>query len=852
MQHSTEDPGGAVAPRDIGASQPAASEDPGRTAAPLYCEVALPVPIDRTFTYAAGTQQPVTGSRVLVPFRQERMQGVVVALHDTPPETAVRPILQTLDREPALSAELLRLGEWIANYYVAPLGEVLRTMLPLGAEIRRKTVYRLSAKGHAELQQMSAALRELEPEEVGKRREILEFLAGNGAVPATSLRSRFSLGASELQRMTRQGTLEREEESSVRDARPMLRFATLVPDARLPRLNANQQRLLAELASRGRVEVRDLRALPVPAGTLATLVRRNLVRIEEQPASLVAPDASAVSHGTAVDEERLNPTQFDALLQIAASVEARKFQAFLLHGVTGSGKTAVYIAVMRRVLRAGRSSLLLVPEIGLTPAMIGQLAAAFGDTVAVLHSSLSPGERSAQWRRIREGEARVVIGTRSAIFAPIPDLALVLVDEEHDSSYKQAEMPRYHARDIAVKRASDAQATVVLGSATPSLESWANAQRGKYTLLSMMDRVARRPLPEVSLIDMRHEFLETGADSLISRQLAAEIQATLDRGEQAMLLLNRRGYSFVAMCRACGEKLQCENCAIALTHHKTSEATGTGEATGSLLQCHYCGFRRSVPRRCPQCDSEHMYFFGVGSQQGEERLQQMFPEARIGRMDRDTMRSHRDFERMLQRLHSGDVNLLVGTQMIAKGHDIHGVTLVGVIGVDHTLGLPDFRSAERAFQLLTQAAGRAGRGELPGRVLVQTHYPEHYAMRHAATHDYLAFAQDELRYRRLLHYPPAALLVNVLLEHTSEADVTGWASQLGEWFARTHPAGVRVLGPAPAPLPRIKRVFRHHLLLKSANRQQLASAVRAMLEFADSAGIPRRHVTVDMDPVQLM
>jgi primosomal protein N' (replication factor Y) len=849
MRRSTNN---GQAPRQESAPVPAEAAGAASPQTARYCDVALPVPIDRTFTYAAGDRPPVIGGRVLVPFRKEQMQGIVVAVHNTAPGTAVRPILQSLDREPALPPELLRLGEWIAQYYVAPLGEVLRTMLPLNAELRRKAVYRMGDKGHRELQRLSSSLRELEAADTGRRRELLEFLAGSGAVPAGSLRRRFALTAADLQRMTGEGLLERDDAAEFRDARPMLRFAALVPDARLPRLNANQERLLSEIASRGRVDLRDLRALPVPASTLATLVRRNLVTIEEEPASLPAPDASAVSHASAVSEERLNATQHDALLQIAASVEARRFQAFLLHGVTGSGKTAVYIAAMRRVLQTGRCSLMLVPEIGLTPAMIGQVTAAFGDTVAVLHSSLSPGERSAQWRRIRAGQARIVIGTRSAIFAPIPDLALLLVDEEHDASYKQSELPRYHARDIAVKRASDAGATVVLGSATPSLESWSNALRGKYTLLSMQQRVSSRPMPDVSLIDMRQEFLETGADSLVSRQLAQEIQATLDRGEQAMLLLNRRGYSFVAMCRACGEKLQCENCAIALTHHKLPELVGREETAGNLLQCHYCGFRRAVPRCCPHCNSEHIYFFGIGSQQGEERLQQMFPEARIGRMDRDTMRSHRDFERMLQRLRSGAVNLLVGTQMIAKGHDIHGVTLVGVLGVDHTLGLPDFRSAERAFQLLTQAAGRAGRGDRPGRVLVQTHYPEHYAMRHATQHDYLAFAQEELRYRRLLHYPPAALLANVLLEHTSEANVMEWTEKLREWFGRIHPAGVRVLGPAPAPLPKIKRVFRHHLLLKSGSRQQLAQAVRELLAFAESAGIPRRHLTVDMDPVQLM
>ena len=360
---------------------------------------------------------------------------------------------------------------------------------------------------------------------------------------------------------------------------------------------------------------------------------------------------------------------------------------------------------MRRALDAGLSSLLLVPEIGLTPAMVAQLRSTFGNQVALLHSALTGAERTAQWHRIRRGEANVVVGTRSAVFAPLDHLALIVIDEEHDTSYKQAELPRYHARDVAVMRAKLAGATVVLGSATPSLESWANAQRGKYTLLTLKQRVGNRPLPEVSLIDMRQEFAETGQEALLSRAMVEEIEATLGRGEQAMLLLNRRGYSFVVMCRACGEKLECENCAIALTHHKSATEDDLSSPVHQRMECHYCGFRRTVPKLCPKCESEHLYFFGVGSQQGEERLQELFPQARIARMDRDTMRNHRDYERILARLHSGEINLLVGTQMIAKGHDIHGVTLVGVLGVDHALSLPDFRSAERVFQLLTQVAG---------------------------------------------------------------------------------------------------------------------------------------------------
>jgi primosomal protein N' (replication factor Y) len=359
-------------------------------------------------------------------------------------------------------------------------------------------------------------------------------------------------------------------------------------------------------------------------------------------------------------------------------------------------------------------------------------------------------------------------------------------------------------------------------------------------------------LPEVNLIDMRREFAETGQEALLSRAMTAEVEATLGRGEQAMLLLNRRGYSFVVMCRACGEKLECENCAIALTHHKPASQNDLDTPLHQRMECHYCGFRRTVPKHCPKCESEHLYFFGVGSQQGEERLQELFPHARIARMDRDTMRSHRDYERILARLHSGEVNLLVGTQMIAKGHDIHGVTLVGVIGVDHALSLPDFRSAERVFQLLTQVAGRAGRGELPGRVLVQTHHLDHYAIRFAAEHNYVGFVEQELRYRRLLHYPPAAVLTNVLIEHSDPAKASHWASQLGQWFRHQTLPGVRVLGPAASPIARIKRIHRFHLILKASDRRQLSAAVRRMLSFADSAEIPRRHVTVDVDAVQLM
>jgi primosomal protein N' (replication factor Y) len=472
--------------------------------------------------------------------------------------------------------------------------------------------------------------------------------------------------------------------------------------------------------------------------------------------------------------------------------------------------------------------------------------------VALLHSALTQDERSEQWRRIRRGDAPIVVGTRSAIFAPAANLGLILVDEEHDQSYKQEETPRYNARDVAVMRAKLAGAVVVMGSATPSLESWQNSAAGKYTRIEMNDRVMNRPLPEVELIDMRREFQETGKEQLFSRALVEQTREALERGEQALILLNRRGYSFSVICRACGEKLECQNCAISLTHHKPAgEDAGIARA-GQRLECHYCGFRRTVPARCPKCDSEHLYYLGAGSQQGEERLGEIFPFARIGRMDRDTVRGRYDLESLLARLHSGEINLLVGTQMIAKGHDIHGITLVGVVGCDHALSMPDFRAAERVFQLMTQVSGRAGRGELPGRVVVQTYYPDHYAILAASKHDYASFVERELKYRRWMHYPPFGVLANVLVQSEKLEEAAGWSAELGKWFENAAPEGVRVLGPCTAPIARIKGIYRFHMILKAGSRKALNAALRGMLGRAEAAGVPRRNLIVDVDALRLM
>ncbi len=828
----------------------------------LFCDVALPVPLDQTFTYSVNGVTPVVGARVLVPFSGQRLMGVVVRVHQDAPadDFEIKPVQQVLDDAALLTDELMKLAAWIASYYVAPLGEVLRGMLPLAAEVKRHFFYRIAEAGRRVLYEGAAKgssrRSKLSAEEQDREYAVLNYLEGGEQAKMSALRSATGANKGLLEGMVRKKWLVREAVAEERDARRLEKVAILVAEARLPKLNENQTAILAELAAvGGRMRVRDLRTtltrLGVPLSTLGTLVKRGLVALEEVAEEFhlggVAAQGKKHAH-----EHDLNEAQMEALGTIAAAMDKGGFRPHLLYGITGSGKTTVYFAAMRRALNAGKSALLLVPEIGLTPAMAGQMVAAFAGEVALLHSQLTPDERAEQWHRIRRGEARIVVGTRSAVFAPMVDLGLIIVDEEHDSSYKQEETPRYHGRDVAVMRAKLNEAVVVLGSATPSLESWANAEKGRYTRVELRERVMERPLPAVELVDMRQEFRETGQEQIFSRKLIEETQFTLDRGEQVILLLNRRGYSSVVMCRSCGEKIECENCAISMTYHKRVSENDDIAQPGQRLECHYCGFRRAVPKVCPKCESEHLYFLGAGSQQGEERLQELFPAARIGRMDRDTVRGRSDMERLLARLHGGEINLLVGTQMIAKGHDIHGVTLVGVVGADFQLGLPDFRAAERVFQLLTQVSGRAGRGVLPGKVLVQTYHPDHYAIQFAAKHDYPGFVAKEMQYRRWMHYPPFTVLANVIIQSEKLEEATAWAGTLGRWFQQARLDKVRVLGPAAAPIVRLKRIYRYHFVLKAERRQALGETLRAMLAYAETQSIARRNLVVDVDAVHLM
>ena len=594
-------------------------------------------------------------------------------------------------------------------------------------------------------------------------------------------------------------------------------------------------------AAGGEMDAASLRS-QASASAIATLLRHGaIVRTERA----VAPQAPAWAPRARV--LALNRHQQAALETIAASDS----RPVLLHGVTGSGKTAVYIAAIERTLAQGETALLLVPEIGLTPALFADFHDAFPGMVAVLHSGLGASERARHWHRLRAGTARVAVGTRSAVFAPIAGLGLVVVDEEHDGSYKQIESPRYHGRDLAVMRAKLAGARIVLGSATPSLESLAHARSGKYRLAALPERATPRPLPAIQMVDMGAEFRLASAaqgpraarlpETLFSEPLRQAIEKRLGRGEQAVILINRRGWAPVALCRHCGAHAACRDCSVALSLHRRDQR----------MLCHLCGYSTPPPRVCAQCGSEHIYFLGSGSEKIEEELARLFPQARVARLDRDSASSRRHFERVLAEFRAGQWDLLVGTQMIAKGHDLPGVTLVGVLQADLGLSFPDFRAAERTFQLLTQVAGRAGRGHEAGEVLLQVVHPEHYAVLAAATGDLDAFYEKEVNFRRWMRYPPFSALAAVQLRHQDLAKVEAWAV-VASTFLRAagaaHP-GTRVMGPAPAMLARVKGEHRMQFLFKSDSRRELGHLLRELRAFARARKFPAGALAVDVDPL---
>jgi primosomal protein N' (replication factor Y) len=818
-----------------------------------YCEVALPVPLRSVFTYAIPDRLAgsiCAGSRVLVPFRNRAMTGIVVEVSTRRPDPErvknVREIVEALDPIPSLPPKLLELGRWVASYYVAPPGEVFRAMLPPQIDLRHEREFLLTDAGRVRRAELDAAGNRSE-QEVAELALLSLMHIEDRPVRADRLR-KLPGGEAAAERLLRRHQLESREVAVHRQARVQKIVAwNAVPGERSPGADAGTGSPTEKEARIFHVLAEERGPLPLPAlaklskvsrSLIERLIRQDKLKSWDEPLAveedLFEVDYTPPSNVLNVDQER-------ELGEIKGWLDSGAFHVGLLYGVTGSGKTEVYLGAVEAALARGKTALILVPEIALT-LWVGRLCRArFGSGVAVLHSALAEVERAREWWRVRRGEARVVVGTRSAVFAPLENLGLVVVDEEQEASYKQEETPRYHGRDVAIVRAKIEGAVALLGSATPSLESFHNARSGKYHLLQLESRVENRPLAPVEIVDLREEFRSTHRAGPLSSKLSAAIAARLAEGTQSLILINRRGYSWFVICRSCGAGIQCENCSISLTYHKQR----------GRLECHYCGFSRRVPEICPKCASEHVYFFGAGAEQLEEKLREKFPGAKIARLDRDAVRTKRAYQQVLGDFASGKLDILVGTQMVAKGHDFQRVTLVGVVSADSQLSLPDFRAAERTFQLLTQVAGRAGRGALPGEVLVETYYPEHYAIGLAARQDYLAFFERELQFRRLLHYPPFTALASVLVRDTKIENAIRWSRQLSAFLAPQESRGVKVLGPAAAPLARLKREYRFQFLLKAPKRAQLTRVLSELLAFSEEKEIPGKAVLVDVDPLSL-
>jgi primosomal protein N' (replication factor Y) len=803
----------------------------------VFADVSLPVPLDQPFTYELPEtlrHRVQRGCRVLVPFGSRKMTGVVIAVHNTPPEAEARMVIRLLDEEPVLEDHLIALGQWIGAYYCAPLGEVLRIMTPLSGEVRNTKVYTLTDAGRDTARQLLLGDDSEEPS-----LKLLRLLEQR-PLSAAYLAKKVPDAARALKALQKKQFIHVEDVQADRD--PMRasaeRLRVSLPPGERPaaeKLSKPERELISYLELYpGSHNLGELEGKVKNASAAArSLARKKLVTLQTE--------APAMAPYPFKPPPVLNGSQRDAFEAIQTSVRSKTFHTFLLYGVTGSGKTEVYLRAIEATLAEGRSALLLVPEIALTPAMAGQFFHRFGDRVAILHSAFHDAERAEQWRRIRTGAAGVVVGTRSGVFAPVQNVGLIVVDEEHDQSYKQQDTPRYNGRDVAIVRAQGAGATVVLGSATPSLESRYNVDRGKYTMLQLPDRIEQRPMPHVELIDMRVEFLETRKQATFSRELLRAMGERLESGEQVMLLHNRRGFSSFVACRACGERVECINCAVTLTFHRRDRR----------MLCHYCSHAEKVPTVCPKCQSDHIQFLGVGSEKVEEELHREFPTARIARMDRDTVSGKRHFETILHGFREGNFDILVGTQMIAKGHDIPNVTLVGVVSADIGLGLPDFRSAERTFQLLTQVAGRSGRGNLTGKVLVQTINPDHYAIRLAALQDFQAFYEKELQFRKMMRYPPFSALANILVRSEKQEDALRMSAELGHLLTPA-PENVKVMGPAEAPVSRIKAEFRYQILIKTPSRKVLNQTLQRVRQHALESKWSATAIVIDVDPLTLL
>jgi len=738
-----------------------------------------------------GAPAPAIGARVVVPLGPRVVAGIIVEVKTGNPEpgtanlearpSSLRPIRQILDEASFVPPEVVALARWTAEYYAAGVGDTIPALLPPMARGGRADAHKTTRVAAITAAGLGAlAGAQSLPH---RQREALEILA---TVP------------------TGIGT-------------PDLAARGIAADA------------ISRLAKHGYVSVRHDRIERDPWRDLAVAA---------------ASGVGARSDPTLTPLRLLTGEQTTALERLRKLASAGEFRVALLHGVTGSGKTEIYIRLSEAVRDAGRRVLMLVPEIALTPATATLFRAAFGERVAIQHSGLSDGERHDQWQRIRRGGIDVVVGTRSAVFAPLERVGLLIVDEEHDASYKQEEIPRYNARDVAIVRGRRAGALVVLGSATPSMESYHNAISGKYDRVVLERRVLDRPLAAVTVVDMREEYAAEGPDVILSRPLRAAIGDRLALGEQALVLLNRRGFATSVFCRECANTIDCPNCSVSLVVH--------GEGNARRARCHYCDYTQRVPPACPHCGGAYLEQAGFGTERIEAEVRAGWPSARVARLDRDAIRRRGALHALLARFRGGEIDVLVGTQMIAKGHDFPRVTLVGVVSADVGLGLADFRAAERTFQLLTQVAGRAGRGEQPGEAIVQTIYPDHYSIQLACRQDYPGFFEHELRFRRAMRYPPIVSLVNAVVRARSFAgamdDAAAVVQRVRDAVGSAR-GDVHVLGPARPPLGKLRGEYRAQFLIKGTNRRQIREALQAALAARPDL---QRRVVVDVDPLSVL
>jgi len=805
------------------------------TSAP-FVDVVFPASLETPLTYRVpdawrGAATP--GKRVVAPLGRRTVTGYLVGVRDRAPVKDIKELRKILDPEPLLDAHLLALTRWVAEYYLCPWGEVIRTALPPGIDALTRQVVSVKEAGVAVLDGNGI----LRPDE----RDVLTFVRERGGTPIGALMRRWPHAAAHVHALSRRGLLAVTAEIRHPRVRPLsVSYCSVAPgvDAEtvsLPARALRQRMIFKTLAGAPGGLPRADAAGGNPAA-LASLIRKGVVRVRQVE---VTRDPFAAASAPTDAPKALTPTQSEALELIRRVIAERRFLPILLHGVTGSGKTEVYLQAIETVLAQGRQALVLVPEISLTPLAVQRFVARFGSRVAVLHSGLKGGERFDAWRRIKSGAADIVVGARSAVFAPLPRLGIVVVDEEHDPSYKQEETPRYHGRDVAVMRAKLLGVPVVLGSATPSLESFERARAGRYALVRLPERIEARPLPRVEIVDLRRV---DGGERLLSPPLCDAIAARLTRGEQSLLFLNRRGFSTLLLCEECGTTLECPRCSVSLTYH----------AARGRLCCHTCDFERRPPAQCPECHGTCLRYLGFGTQQLEAAVRERFPKARVDRMDRDATRSWRAAERILQRLTSGEIDILVGTQMIGKGHDVPNVTLVGVVSADMALHLPDFRAGERAFALLTQVVGRAGRGERPGLALIQTFNPDHYILRAVCGQDYATLWEAESPLRRDQNLPPFSRAVLAVLSSPQEQATEAAATE----FARLLRAGgVRegaMSGPAPAPLYRVRSRYRWHLLVRGQDPRTLHGRVQDAARALRASPIARGvRLDLDVDPASV-